>query len=277
MLQITRTMLSLGERGLTLGDDIILAEFDGAGHLDIAANQKRIDDVMAAAYGRSMPDWFMPRLASAAKSWNGGQVSLAAIKLVQMGLRDPTGDPGYAQRMAKIEKYNPNHVPAGNPDGGQFTSANYVPSVSATIDRTGDDGNYSVVRTRPTDAVEYTAGDGTTFYAPPDADFSEMYSYGESLEGDPVPLLLLRIDQACGQGGIYDFQRSNKSLYVKYENASNYGVGVLLNGAGLSWEQTEAFGQAYADAKSSQSHSQTRIDWWQRGWNDAQSGKWKAK
>jgi hypothetical protein len=73
--------------------------------------------------------------AAALESWNKGQTSIALTKLTQIHLPDPFTDPNAAERLAKAQAdfdkagtggghdvSNEARVPAGNPDGGQWTT-----------------------------------------------------------------------------------------------------------------------------------------------------------
>ncbi len=52
----------------------------------------------------------------------------------------------------------------------------------------------------------------------------------------PTPLDAMGIKVGVGYGGIFDFQRSGNSFYGNYTYASNYAVGILMNGAHYSLE-----------------------------------------
>jgi hypothetical protein len=145
-------------------------------------------------------------------------------------------------------KYNPDQprVPAGNSDGGQWTDGGGSGVRVSENDR--DDSatvipiNYSP-RSRatrpPTDAITLHAGDGTPFYAPPTA----------------------------------DFQRKNGKFIHDYTNASNYGVGVLMNGVGSSWFETFVAGTGYGLYRSKPAYDANRVTWWYRGYQDAKQSR----
>jgi hypothetical protein len=209
---------------------------------------------------------------------------------------------------SRTQKYSPDQprVSAGNTGGGQWTSgssqgpasspqpardagvqvadasedwAQYLMPSAETDQQTADiDASpqpvpqapakgLTIVHEVPPDAVSLTAGDGTSFYAPPDADFSKVYAAGQANWLDLIAAYL-----AVGTNGTYDFQRDNGTFFTSYTNASNYGVGVYMAGAGFSYDATITIGSVYAKYFSSNAGSLSHISWWTRGWNDATSG-----
>ena len=78
---------------------------------------------------------------------------------------------------------------------------------------------------------------------------------------------------AEGQFGTYDFQRnaSENTFYTQYTNASNFGVGVYLNGAGFSEDQSLGISWVYSELFSNVSEK-TRVNqgyWLIQGWQYA--------
>jgi hypothetical protein len=118
----------------------------------------------------------------------------------------------------------------------------------------------------PEDAVLVTAGDGTSFNAPPYANFGKIYAAGQANWQNPIAAQF-----AVGQFGTYDFQRDDGMFYSEYTDASNYAVGVYMAGAGYSYEATIAIGSTFASQYSSNAGSERQKTWWTRGWNDATS------
>jgi hypothetical protein len=119
----------------------------------------------------------------------------------------------------------------------------------------------------------YQAPDGQTFYAPANADFGAVYDYGKSLSNLWGSDRLNGIGTAVGQGGLFDFQRSGDIFYAKYTDASNYGVGVLMNGAGFSWQDTLSIVGGYASLYSRQGLTPLLTTWWLNGYRAATAGK----
>jgi hypothetical protein len=113
--------------------------------------------------------------------------------------------------------------------------------------------------------------DGSTFYAPANADFGAVYDFGKSISNlwNPVK----EIGAAIGQGGFFDFQKSGDIFYSQYTNASNYGVGVLMNGAGYSWTQTAMIAGGYASLYSQQGWTSELTTWWRNGYTAASAGQ----
>ncbi len=116
-----------------------------------------------------------------------------------------------------------------------------------------------------------TAPDGTQFSAPPYADFKGAYAYGQSLAPIPTPLDAMGIKVGVGYGGIFDFQRSGNSFYGNYTYASNYAVGILMNGAHYSLGATKSIAAGFGSANSRQI-SNSAPQAWTNGWNAAASG-----
>jgi RHS repeat-associated protein len=136
-------------------------------------------------------------------------------------------------------------------------------------------GDYTISPGIPNDAVTQTAGDGTKFLAPPNADYTEVFrlgSYGRTVVGLEPQGRYIRIFEA--QGGVFDFQRESGVFYPAYTDASNYGVGVFMRGMRWSWTMTRIIGWGYAGLSSGQGPTQLMKDWWRRGWDDADSGMW---
>jgi hypothetical protein len=125
----------------------------------------------------------------------------------------------------------------------------------------------TIVHDVPQDAVSITAGDGTQFYAPPYADFRQEYAAAKANGKD-----LRAVKSGVGMFGTYDFQRKDGNFYTAYTDASNYGVGVYMAGAGYSYSTMVVFGTIYAMAFSSNRESDNHIIWWTKGWNDATNG-----
>jgi hypothetical protein len=124
----------------------------------------------------------------------------------------------------------------------------------------------------PTDAVKYMAPDGTIFLAPPTANFRSVYAYGRSIAIKSIFEQKTLIGLAVGQGGVFDFQRKDGVFYPDYTDASNFAVGVLMNGAGYTWVDTETIAGLYATWKSSQGWTQRQTIWWHNGFSAAEAG-----
>jgi len=127
----------------------------------------------------------------------------------------------------------------------------------------------TIVHDVPDDAVSITAGDGTQFYAPPDADFHKVYAAAQANGKD-----LKAANSAVGMFGTYDFQRKDGYFYTAYSDASNYAVGVYMAGEGYSYFETTIAGSGYSRSHSSnwESGFSYHMKWWTKGWNDATNG-----
>jgi hypothetical protein len=66
-------------------------------------------------------------------------------------------------------------------------------------------------------------------------------------------------------------------FYPAYVDASNYGVGVFMNGCGFSLSQTITVATDFAHGESKNAGSPRQKLWWKTGWKAAQSGKPNGK
>jgi hypothetical protein len=155
------------------------------------------------------------------------------------------------------------------PPAAQSTTRTQSPgdAASAPPDKPTSPKGLTIVHGVPEDAVSLTAGDGTSFYAPPYADFCKVYAAGQANWQNPIEAF-----SAIGQFGTYDFQRNNGVFYSAYTNASNYGVGVYMAVAGYSYNATIAIAGAFASHYSSNAGTEGQTTWWTKGWNDATNG-----
>lgn len=147
-------------------------------------------------------------------------------------------------------------------------------------------GAYKFVKTLPPDAIAVVTPDGTVvpnptsptgkLMAPPDADFRKVFAAGKIAGGENVATRNAKIIADLTQGGTYDFQRNNATMtgYTKYENVSNYTVGVYLAGAGDSEADAVARAEVFALLFSSHKYNKERIYWIMKGWEDASKGLW---
>jgi hypothetical protein len=91
---------------------------------------------------------------------------------------------------------------------------------------------YTPTHDLPPGSSTVTAPNGTTFFAPPNADFVAVYQYGQSLQlfgGTDFGLYF-----AHNYGGLFDFQRGNNLFNGNFSYAANYAIGIDVAGAGGS-------------------------------------------
>jgi len=139
----------------------------------------------------------------------------------------------------------------------------------SSIDQAGDIYSSGI----PKNAEIYYTNKGIPFYVPQGDDFTSEYLAGKSINGDAWAIQAFFANADIGQGGLYDYQRQNGIFYPAYTDSSNYGVGVYMYAAGYSLSETIAIGKLFATGMSSNSGSQSQVEYWTRGWQDAQSGK----
>jgi hypothetical protein len=309
-------VLTINDKGLVLGTTVLVPMRHDASvmpTLAIEGAEGRVLALLAIACGETIGPRVLDNIRRASKYWSQGETHLAAIELALSGV-PPLDDPKETSfRLFLAEKllvdglsprelleacgidaapldaiksgYNPNQprVPAGNPDGGQWTSnTDQAPPTTTAIEPT----DYKPVKEPPRDAkvvvppdgVPITAGNPPTLLiAPPHADYRQVYAAGQAVAAMPPLDQILHIRAALRQGGTYDFQRDpiRQEAQRAYANASNYAVGVYMAGAGYTLWETLHAAEVYAFFNSSNYNSQKQKDWTTAGWNDAQIGRWK--
>lgn len=138
-------------------------------------------------------------------------------------------------------------------------------------------GGYPIFHGVPDDAYIYTSMDGQDFFAPRNYDFNAVYVAGVN---DKIGIIghasIASVRKALAQGGTQDVQRSNGRFYGVYTNASNFNVGVYMNGAGYTLYETTFLGTEYARQHSSNAGSPAQSQWWARGWQSAQEKKFPS-
>jgi RHS repeat-associated protein len=118
----------------------------------------------------------------------------------------------------------------------------------------------------------YVLPDGRSFYAPEFADFTVVLATGRANGKNPFAT-----NGAVGHYGKFDFQRVDAGVMGRYflpsyTDASNFAVGVYMNGAGYSLRDTMRIGAGFSILRSSNAGSTSQSQWWAEGWNSAASG-----
>ena len=302
--------MTLNNNGLVLGAGTVLAKrrlAPGTSELDLDPAEERILTLLSIAYLRPVDPAILGNIRRASAAWRDGETALALIHLAHSAL-PPLADEDAAYRLFIADRllasgiggrdllkicgidtasldllkagFDPAQprVPAGNPDGGQWT---------ATAAGSAAPNDYHVVKETPKDAKPVIPPDGEPIpdpssstgllLAPPRADYRKVYAAGEKIANLPFIEQLLHINAVIGQGGRYDFQRdpARKELYLKYVNAANYSAGVYMAGADYPLLVTRIFAALYAFRNSSNYSSTDRFEWIERGWRDAHAGRWK--
>jgi hypothetical protein len=91
--------MTVTEQGLLLGARTLLAKMADDG-LCLEGEEERILILLAVAYGRDIPAATLGSFRRAAKHWESGDKSLAAIHLAQNGLRKLDEDGAYRLSLA---------------------------------------------------------------------------------------------------------------------------------------------------------------------------------
>lgn len=125
----------------------------------------------------------------------------------------------------------------------------------------------------PPGAVKATTPSGDAFWVPKDSNFNDVYQAGQSIQNKPLSDQLTAIGNNIGHGGTFDFQRQGGAFNGNYTDASNFAVGVYMNGAGYSWPETKALGDIYAYTHDKNGLPPGDEVMWRAGYDAANSGK----
>ncbi|MFZ3233955.1 MAG: hypothetical protein WA417_22400 [Stellaceae bacterium] len=275
--------IRISEKGLVLGATVLAPMCDVGGAPEIAVDgvEERILALLAIVYGGSVRARVLDNIRRASRYWRKGQQTLAAIELALTGLPPLVDQEQASSRLSLGERllaeglsprelinacgldpalldlvkgFNPDQprVPAGNPNGGQWTGDNAAdggagagpstpprdpPSSAAggqagygsSTPRRGQAsgaagttlGNYTVIDKPPRDAKVVIPPDGapirggdppTLLIAPPQADYRQVYAAGQAIASLPFSEQYSRARAAIAQGGTYDFQRNVSEL-----------------------------------------------------------------
>ncbi len=110
---------------------------------------------------------------------------------------------------------------------------------------------------------------GATFSAPAGTNFANVQAAGQMAGLSPAG-----VKAAVGHGGAFDFQRnaSTRVFTGAYTAASNYAVGVYMQGAGYDLFTTVAISDAFAHTMSSNADAPAQSAMWVEGWKAAAAG-----
>ncbi len=263
--------LSCDADGVHLGGDCALvAREEVDGRTDYRVREiSAINKTLSTGYGVEVDiSCHLPTLERVARLMTDGQLGLAQITVLQMGLPDLPDDDA-VERLLKADallRFNPNHKPAG-PGGGQFTSAPDGPSVGvSTAGRKPGTGSRGIpngdtrAEPKPNTGVTVTLPNGrripdpnspTGFLMSPVADLGQVARAGRSIGAiyrqmlaDPQAqsgafgYLVGAIDAHVGQGGQFDYQRSGNRIvgfeqYRQFRDVSDFNVGLFMQQTGL--------------------------------------------
>jgi hypothetical protein len=335
-------VMTMSEEGLVLGGAVLAKmswDQSGTPQLAIDGAEQRILALLAAAYQISIGPEILGNIRRAAREWRRGETCVAQMHLAHGGLprlrnkneaafRLFLGEVLLAHSLTPRElvkacgldaafmdllkaEYSPDQprVPAGNSDGGQWTSADGSPDAANSAEtpiiagrRSAADpspskvnpvepplevAGFQPVHRLPDDAVIVTTPDGKTIadpdsktkklMAPPRADFREVYAAGQAIAFLSLSEQYQMGHDAIAQGGTYDFQRDapNEKFYDAYVRAANYAVGVYMAGAGYSLPSTLFLAKLYALKNSTNYNTQDQEHWIKHGWADGKSGVWR--
>jgi RHS repeat-associated protein len=129
-----------------------------------------------------------------------------------------------------------------------------------------------IVRGTPANACTCHTSAGAPFSAPPGANFNAVRAAGRLAGLNRFNPFV--VNAAVGHFGTFDFQRSaaNNSFIGAYTDASNYAVGVYMQGAGYSLSQTVAIAQLFGHSMSSNAGDPRQQEFWEAGWMAANAG-----
>ena len=112
-----------------------------------------------------------------------------------------------------------------------------------------------VINGVPPGSEKFCSLDGKPFYALAGTDFAVVYATAKANGLNPF-----QINHNVGQYGVYGFQKLNGDFYPAYTDASNYGVGIYMDGAGYSLRMTNVIGSAFWELWSS-GKLKNKSDW----------------
>ena len=240
-------VITISDEGLVLGATVLAPmRRDACGTPALAIGggaEERILALLSAGYGKAVGGRVLDNIRRASKYWSQGETHLASIELALTGL-PYLDDAKYASfrlfladklladgfsprelmRLSGIDRapldvikggYNPDQprVPAGNPDGGQWTSdgGETPPTTAAGVEF----ADYKVIEEPPRDAKIVITPDGVPIsggdppillIAPPRADFREVYPAGQAIASLALSEQYSLARAAIAQGETYDFQ-----------------------------------------------------------------------
>ncbi len=124
-------------------------------------------------------------------------------------------------------------------------------------------------------AKYYRAPNGKSFAVPENADLCGELQAGQNNKfslGHPWQHVS-SMRKAVGQGGTFDYQRWGGKFNSNYTDASNFGVGVYMNGAGYSQFGMDVVGGTYSLFWSRNANAASQQEWWVQGWIAANNGE----
>jgi hypothetical protein len=111
---------------------------------------------------------------------------------------------------------------------------------------------------------------GQYFWAPPQEDSWAVYSAGATVYGFSPGAIYNNL----AHFGTWDVQRSVPGCFISaYKSASNYNVGVYMQGAGYSPDDMNFIGGLYASLFASNAGDPSLPYWWGIGYQSAQTGQ----
>lgn len=139
--------------------------------------------------------------------------------------------------------------------------------------------NWEYVKDTPADSAMFTTLDGDQFPAPKGTDFNAVYKAGQATT---FRYDYYGIKAAVGHFGKFDYQRNmghgeligyRNYYYYAYVHASNYAVGVFMNGVGWGLDDTISWATDFAHKNSNNPGDLAeQKKWWTSGWNAAKAG-----
>lgn len=101
------------------------------------------------------------------------------------------------------------------------------------------------------------------------ASWTREYEAGVSNRNGDITQALEGMLLNVGRYGAFDYQRMGGTFNRKYVDASNFGVGVYMNGAGYSISQMDYYATAYAKL-THDTNIANDLSEWKNGWYWAQ-------
>ena len=288
--------LACDSDGVTLGPITLIALYEQAGKKRYRlAPFVPVSEALSRAFGPLLANELQRRyrtLADITETLNRGDLARATMTALLMRLPEISDD-GMAKLAAShLRKYSPDQprVPAGNSDGGRWTSDGGDDSAADAEDSSGGvqvadgsqggsrgSGSQNAASTTPrgTDVVLpdgtkiEDSNSSTGYLRSPVADLTPVAEAGQNLGAayasmlrDPTTadgafsFLIGSLAEDLGHGGTFDYQRDGNIVsgyiyYPEFTDVSNFNVGLLCEQAGLSLNDALSIAGSYASVLSS--------------------------